>query len=247
MGLLAGCVNPYAKYYVDKTGGGGLRTRGIKVFSEAPQLIHGNSLNPDEDVQAMFGEGYVPIGVSSFNGREFSADLALEQARKVGATRVIVYEKYTETEHSAVPVVLPTFGSAFSQMGRTAVSTTVVGSTTAIVPTSVRRYDQGATYWAPSPHGVGDFFSRNLNNEERTRLQSDKGVVVIGVRRGGPAFEADILKGDILRAVNSTEIEDTKSLGPVLKALAGQTVTFTVVRGDQTLEKTVHLNPDPAS
>jgi hypothetical protein len=236
--LLTGCaVNPFEKYYVDRSGGPeAARKAGVKVFSEPPKLTHGTK--SDADLQTMWGEGYALLGVSAFNGKEFPDELALEQATKIGATRVIVYSKYTNTEQGAAPMVLP------SIVGITAgaISSTIVGATTTMVPVSQRRYDQGATYWAPSPPGIIGVNARDLTPEERAKLQSNKGVFIFSIKKHSPAFEADILKDDIVRSVDGVEVSDTQAFGKVLNEKAGQKVIITIVRGDQTLIKDVALN-----
>jgi len=242
---MAGCAvvpNPYEKYYSDKTGGPEIaRASGVKVFSEPPRLLQGT--DPNADFQAMVGEGYAMLGYSAFNGKEFPTDLALEQARKIGATRVIVYHKYTETEHGATAVSVPTFGTAITRTPSLGtISSTAVGSTTAVVPTSMRRYEQSASYWAPIPPGVLGVSARDLNPEERAKLQSNKGVRVIGVVKRSPAFQADILKDDIIKTVAGSEVDDLQGFRAQLKAHAGQRVVLTIIRGDQAISKSVQLS-----
>jgi len=230
-GLLSGCaVNPYAKYYINKIGGPEhIAKAGVKVFSEAPVLLRG-SLKPEKDAEAMMEEGFDMLGYSTFNGPEFPEEKAVEQAKNIGATRVVIYSKYTETQTGAVPL--------FSTIGNAVIATTTI-------PTHQRRYDQGATYWAPGSPGLLGIRGRPLNDEERARLQTNKGVAVAIVIKKTPAYQTDLLKGDIIRAVNGKAILSADELSAVLNEFAGQQVTIALVRGSEALTKVVTLNKKP--
>lgn len=237
--LLAGCANPYERYFNPNAAYHAPATAAT-AQSTAPQLQRGK--NVDADVAAMFGQGYGLIGYSAFNGKEVSTDQALAEGQKLGAARVIVYEKYTETEHGAAPVVLPSFGSVVTRGAGATLSTSMIGASTMMVPTAVRRFDQFATYWAPVPPGILGVAARNLSQQEREKLQSNKGIVVTFLRDHGPAFEADILSGDIIRTIGQTQIDDLGTFAKALQQYAGQTVDFAIIRDGKPLTKTVKLN-----
>lgn len=237
--LLGGCANPYEKYFSPNMS---YRNPAGAEPPQAPgiQVIRGT--NVDADVASMFGQGYGLIGYSAFNGKEVSTNLASAEGRKLGATRVLVYEKYTNTEESAEPVVLPTFGSVVTRGAGATLKTSMLGATTTMVPVSVRRYDQFATYWAPIPPGILGASARNLSRDEREHLQSNRGVVVTLLRDDSPAFEADILTGDIVRTIGQTQIDDLRGLQRALTQYAGQTVDFAILRDGKQITKTVKLN-----
>ena len=69
-----------------------------------------------------------------------------------------------------------------------------------------------------------------------------KGVVVAKVDEGGPAEKAGIEVGDVITAVNGTEISNYAELSSILlKAEEGDKYTFTVYRDGETLEIKVKL------
>src|ERR1700744_4879498 len=69
--VLAGCANPYAQYYNDRTGGIDItKAPGVIVSHNPPVVLRGS--DPETDYQAMFGDGFRLLGYSSFNGKEAS-------------------------------------------------------------------------------------------------------------------------------------------------------------------------------
>lgn len=228
--------NPYQKFYEPVAGATPART------SEPVQVMRGN--NPDLDMHALMQEGYEAVGFSSFNAPSVKVDLALEQARTVGASLVVLYGTYTGTVSGTVPLVLPsapattTTTAQGSVVGRGGVatysgsstSTTSGGTTTYSIPYSVDRYDQIAGFWIKGrPMSLGIYF-RDLDATEKQALQRNRGVVVGVVVKGTPAFAADILEGDILLALDGTEILDFGHLGTLIGGKNGQKVTLSLLR-----------------
>lgn len=247
--LLAGCVNPYSRYYHDLTGGADLsKTPGIVPTDEAPVISPGRDM--DADYQTMYGEGYLLIGYSLFNGKEFPEYLAKQQAQAVKAQRVVVYAKYTGTEQQAVPVSVPTTAvakTAYAGSGGYGVAaTTVVGSTTAMVPVSVRRFDQVATYWVRAIRNpiLGIDF-RDLTPAQKASIQTNKGVSVFAIQKGTPAYNADLLTGDILKSFGGQEVTEVGAFKDLLRRFAGQEVRVDFLRDGKPMSKQVILNSVP--
>ena len=118
---LSGCAsNPYKKFYhsapaeVLQT----VTQRRAQVAPAVPELFQGN--NPQDDLNSLAAEGYVVIGQSSFNGPRLDADQALEQGKRVGADRVIVYGHLASVEHASIPVTLPTSQTSVTNVNATA-------------------------------------------------------------------------------------------------------------------------------
>ncbi len=62
-------------------------------------------------------------------------------------------------------------------------------------------------------------------------LRSENGVIVAGLLDGEPAVAADLLVGDVIRAINGTPLEDTQQLQQTLSALKpGDAVALEVER-----------------
>ena len=90
--------------------------------------------------------------------------------------------------------------------------------------------------------GLGAF-SRDLNDAERQELQINQGAVVRLIVDGSPAFNADLLIGDVVTAVDGVAIANAQGFNELLREREGKQVTLSIVRRGQRLEKTVQLNP----
>jgi putative serine protease PepD len=74
------------------------------------------------------------------------------------------------------------------------------------------------------------------------------GAGVVAVIPGGPAGQAGIRAGDVIRSFGATPTPESESLTQALaSARPGQSVTLTIARGDQTLTTEVRLGELPGS
>lgn len=70
--------------------------------------------------------------------------------------------------------------------------------------------------------------------QQRFGLSTDKGVIVTDVLPAGPADQAGLRPGDIIIEVNGEDVTSADALADLVKSSApGDTLTFTVVRGNQ--------------
>jgi len=253
--FLSSCANPYQEYYTDATQGRNILTAPyIMPPPKQPQLFQGT--NQDADTQKMLEDGYYLIGYSQFNTSAVSNAYALDFAKKIHAATVIVYSQYTNTVTEMVPVMTPqtqtieTVNGGWGgwhrsefDSGRQEVSTTTITEfDTTYVPTAVNKYDYYATYWAQGKPPILGIRPRNLSADERQTLGTNKGIVVLAVITGSPAFKADIFKGDIITKVNDQEVIDAKSLyHTIVPPLEGQIAAFTILRNGQALTKQVQI------
>ncbi len=73
-----------------------------------------------------------------------------------------------------------------------------------------------------------------------------QGLVVWSLEAGSPAARAGIQLGDVIRAVNGTPVRDSnEARRTIFGARVGDTITFTVTRGKETLTIPVTLEPLP--
>lgn len=252
--LMQGCAAPYSKFYFDQTGGADL-TKDQKsiITQEEPKLFRGS--DKEKDALAMSENGYVLVGYSSFNAGNVDENGAIAQAKKVHASVVLVYSAYTNTVSGAMPLTLPDtqtsttslYGNAYGSGGGWAnysgtATTTTHGSKTTYIPYSVNRSDYLATYWAKLKPLVLGVQVQDLTPEIRTELQSNKGVVVSVVVKGSPAFQVDILKGDVIKSIDDTEIYDAQSFAGSVSKHQGQKTVLTIYRNGQEIRKEVQLN-----
>lgn len=256
--LLAGCASGYREFYRPTSGFDAERIASLRASPAPAQPIveRARPGNSDEILDAYAKRGYIMIGNSMFNsGRPESEDSALQQSKDVGADLVLILNpNYTGSVTSSIPITTPTTSTTYSNATATAygrggsvtaygsgVSTTY-GTTTNHIPMTVHRSDYGAVYFIRQKFGLGAFF-RDLNDSERQELQTNRGAVVRLIVDGTPAFNADLLVGDVFTAIDGVPIPSSQTLGELLRERSGKTVVLSLLRRGEKIEKTLQLNP----
>ena len=245
--VLSGCTNPYSQFYNDHTGGKNiLDDPKVIIPTDEPKLRRGS--NADDDTKNMLENGYLLIGVASFNAGEVSENGALEQAKRIHADTVIVYSHYTHTLSGMTPITVPDTqtsyqsGTIYGSRGGSANysgSSTTYGSTTTYMPYHIRRYDYLATYWVKmKPSRIG-IYSKDLTDELRQKIGSNKGVYITIVVKDSPAFNSDLLVGDIIRRVNGIEVIDQKHYLNWLNETHPSEIEFEIFRNGENITKKV--------
>jgi hypothetical protein len=252
--LIVGCVSPYAQFYKDTSGGIDVSTHPMVIQSnDPPQLFSGSNQLDDEII--MLEKGYSLIGYSSFNAANGSDAQAILQAKKVHAHVVIVYRNYTNTRSGSLPMTTPNnrtttssysgnvygYGGSASYYGSG--TSTTYGSQTTYIPYSVDRYDYLATYWVKTDTSKLSLGVRwgDLTDEQKQAIGSNKGVDIIAVIKGTPAYYEDIIRGDVLKKINGDEIYDIKDASEKIGKYKGQKVEITLIRKGKEIIKTVQL------
>jgi S1-C subfamily serine protease len=173
--------------------------------------------------------GFELLGYSAFNGKEANQKSVAKQAKKIGATDVIYIARYTDTQSGGA------FGSTtYSRWG----------AFSFITPMSVRRYDQLAMYFRKAPREGLGVYPRPLTDEEKVRIGSNKGIAIVAVVNGSPAFMADILPGDIIIEIGGHALWDADSIKAALASAKGKTTDVHLIRAGQQVTKQVTI---PAS
>jgi len=212
--------------------------------------------NPQSILAAYAKRAYILIGSATFNsGKVESEQSAVNQGKDVGADLVLIFDpKYTGSVTANMPITTPTATTSYSNNTATIYGpgsgtakvygqgvTTTYGSTTEYLPVTINRSDYGAAYFVKLKFNLGLIY-RDLNESERKTLQSNKGVAVIIVVNDTPAFEADILTGDIITKVDDNVISNQKSFSELLNEQKGKKIKLSIIRNGQRIEKEVHLN-----
>ncbi len=253
--FLTGCAsNPYSKFYSDRTMGINVSTDDrFEQQSAPPKMFAGTSL--ESDYKMMVQRGYVLLGTSSFNAGETPDKLALAHARKIYADIVLTYFKYTETLSGNMPLILPDTQTSTTYMSGNVYGsgggyanysgnayTTSYGSKTTYIPYNVRRYDYFASYWkkAKMPRFGGMIL--DLSDASKKALESNKGAEVGIVREGSPAFNADVLEGDIILEINNTQVTNAPHVWQLVFESKGKKTPFKIFRNGCVIEKEIVLN-----
>ena len=245
--LIGGCaVNTYQTHYSGTTARSPEVIGRIVPAAGPARVTRGG--NPKEDLVVMLESGFVLLGSSSFTGAVPPPRLLLKQAKSVGASHVILYERYKQTVSGTASLALPGPATAVQSGGGGAESTVGYhgagtssaqgGSAVREIPYSVKQYAQLATFWVQGkPAHVGIYY-RPLTETERGALHRQTGLVVIAVVKGSPADEAHILRGDLLLRVNGADIQSPEEFKTYLGRESGL-ITFEILRDSRVHRITV--------
>lgn len=255
--FLIGCVSGYKEFYQPVQGLDYERIAKRRVLPApiTPLVERSQPADGDTILKSYIKRGYFMIGQSSFNsGRSESEDAAIKQAKDVNADLVLIINpKYTGSISSVVPITRPKTTTSYSSGSATAYGsngsvtaygnsvTTTNSQTTDYVPITVHRSDYAALYFVKQKISLGLYF-RELSDDERQSLQSNKGAVVEVVVDGSPAYEADVLTGDIITKVDGINLINPEYLSEYIKTRPGKNISLTIIRHGQTLQKSIQLN-----
>jgi serine protease Do len=198
LALLSACASGYSKAYTDLTDAQSERPTAARA---APTVVP-SSGNYDRDIETMWQRGFVLVGYSSFDGYADTED-ALDQARRVGAERVVQYSR------------------AEAAGG---------GGEVAYVPTTtlpIDRYEQTVFYFARmGPSCFGALFASGTDAQKRA-IGTNSVAVVRAVRDASPAFLANLLPGDLILSLGGFAVSLD---APPWTGKTGQTMQMIVAR-----------------
>lgn len=249
---LSSCAtNPYTQYY---TGATNARTE-LNYVHSGEQIRIVPSDNIDADTKKLMAKGYTPIGRSTFNAHsnKVNDNQVLAQAELIGAQIVLTASKYTNTESGAVPITVPNVTTSNSSASATAYgnkgsvtaygtgTTTTYGSNTVYMPYNIRRADFFALYFAKTKSIVGAY-TEPLSDEMKQKLQSNSGVKVFLVAEDTPAFDANILPGDVLLTFNGIPIRSVENYQELIKQDGGTPIKLTIYRDGKVIKKVITPN-----
>lgn len=245
--VLSSCAsNPYSQYY---SGSVNARQQENYIYTGEPiRVIPTDDI--DGDTKKLMAKGYTPIGRSTFNAgsNKVNDQQILEQADLIGAQVVLTASKYTNTESGAIPVNVPNVTTTNSSASATAYgnkgsvnaygtgTTTTYGSNTIYMPYNIRRSDYLAMYFAKTKSRVGAY-TEPLSDEMKKKLQSNSGVRVFLVTDDSPAFDANILPGDILLTFNGQPIKSVENYQELLKQDGSAPIQFSIYRDGKIIKK----------
>jgi PDZ domain len=223
-------------------------------LASTPQVTHLSGRFDQNAQREYMKEGYQVIGYSSFtSGHRQNDDDAVDQAKKIGADLVIILgSEYAGSVTTSVPLTTPTATTSYTNgmataygTGGSAVAygnstTTTYGTSTSYVPMTVNRYQFGALYLVKVRFHLG-VRDRDLSDQERQELQTNRGVYVITVVDGTPAYASDILPGDIITALDGSRIDGLANFNELLSTRVGGTVELTIIRHGKMISKVVPL------
>lgn len=245
---LAGCVNGYEQFYQPNVLPPPPSAQ-VLNFNGEPRIF---SLSGDDelDMTRLFADGYGPIGFAAFLGPVGEQADVIAQAKRVGAAIVLISTKYQSTATGAVPYTTTTPQTVYtSGIGNTGGAAsglysrkfTTYTTQTTMVPYSVDRYDNVAVFFKPIERKGFGALLRAPTPQQQRNAGTNKGVTVRAVRQGSPAFQADVLAGDLLLTVNGRPIDDEASAATELIAARSGTATLVILRDGRQITKAISI------
>lgn len=240
--LLSGCATSgYKQFYQPYADQSTLAGLVLLKDGESPSIWRTEDL-PSE-VKKGISKGYKIIGQSSFNGALEGNNGIIAQAKAVKATHVVISSSFSETRTITTPLVMPTTSTTYNsgtvssgyRAANYSGTSTTYGSTVVPMTTQQNRYEQVGVFMAKSitkpRFGV---FLEELSPRVRAEMQRNTGALIIIVVEDTPAFDADILEGDVIVAINEFQVTSpSKALELMDKAPSGKPAKFTVLRNGQ--------------
>ena len=247
--LLVACSG-YSQFYKPVADPKAVPSAELLKEGQEPEVLYTDNLQ--RDLLTLRSRRYVPVGYAAFNGARGQEWQITSQAKKVGATVVLVQAKYTGTQHSTTPLLLPNSqttyhsGTIYGDAGYgsyTGASTTY-GQTVVPITTYQDRFDQQAVFMVKSnrSYRIGVHLSR-LTPELRKQYQRNTGAVIDFVIEDTPAYYANLLPGDILIEVNHQSFTSKDDLNQMVAAIPSGAINviFTLLRNGERKTVTIHL------
>jgi len=225
------------------------------------------SSNLENDFKEILRDGYAFIGYSGFQGPPQSQDMLMSEAKKVGADIVLSSCVYLGSQQTAVPYLQYNPGQTSTTTSSGTVNANAYGSggyaygtgnyygsstttspgtfSTQIVPVTVQRYQYEAEFFRKHKKSILGVLPEPLPTEIRQKLERNTGVFVGTLMNDSPAFNANILEGDVILKMNGEDINSPADLFKDNQKYAGQAVDIELWRNGQSKIVSARLNNIP--
>ena len=207
----------YKPYYKESDNDFRNKYKELEFLKEGEEPLVYSTDNFDRDILSLQSKRFFPIGQSNFNGGFEDETAVKEQAKRIGAKIALYGWKYTNTQTNSGVLMLPKTNysttNLYGSVGGTMYSGTAYtqSSGTQMVPYSntQRRYDQTAVFFIKSnyPYDFGTASSTEISRDERIKIGSF-GIKVNVIIENTPAFNSDLLIGDVIIGVNNEKINN---------------------------------------
>lgn len=252
--------NSFSQFYQDFVGA---NITNLPPYSGETKVFAGSTTN---DLKEQYRNDYVIIGASSFQGPPQSKanDDLMSQAKNVGADVVLYSCEYLGSHQTTMPWIQYNSGQANTTISSGTASASVGGSggyangtgnyygsstttipgtfSTQVVPTTVERYHYEAYFLRKGKPPILGIRNVPLPTEIRQQLERNTGVLVWVVINDSPAFNANILEGDVILKMNGEDVTSVKDFSGKIHQLAGQKVNIEIWRNGQLQTIPVKLN-----
>jgi hypothetical protein len=225
--LLSGCASGYSKFYTQRIDENNMKNLELLNENQTPVIVKTNNLNAEVD--RYLAKNFSVIGVSSFNGGMESDENIISQAINVRATLALQTSSFVTTQGSSTPLVLPNGVGGFN--------------TTAMYSQQMR-YDQGAVFMAKNikKPKLGVLYAE-LTPDLKQKYERNTGVIVRNVGEDTPAFEANIVTGDLIIGIDGNNVRGVEHFGQLVNSIpqSADKIILKVIRNNIEKDITVSL------
>lgn len=228
--------NPYQEHFVPHAPG-----RAVPLPPpRSPTLFRGSDFQADE--LAMLENGFMLLGASVFAHGGADARQAVEQGKRVRAAAVVVYGRAFEVFPGRPLPWWPNLPDP-PEVGANGAG---IGESMMAAPSpAALAAGYAATYWRKVEPTIFGAVLRALDRDEMARLSRRTGAVVEAVRVCTSAQAANILRGDVLVAIDGKPIRDVAAIDPYLDSIAGRKIHLDVLRNGRPRSIEVQLSQQP--
>ncbi|MEE9331385.1 MAG: PDZ domain-containing protein [Methylophilaceae bacterium] len=207
--------NLYEKHYKEQN------DRGLKSLKVDPDTKLYVSNHSDVDNISMLESGYDMMGSTGFEAGSITPDMALQHAKSIEADVVLVYSKYAAKESplsklEAIKEAAKTTGEVDPEL----------------LEEAEEQYKYYASYWAKMPMpllGLHVIKLKRKSNEDESAI-AEEGLKVLAVIKDSPAFEAGLLRGDVLLRLGNVNLQRPEALSTAVRKYQGKKVEIAYER-----------------
>ena len=210
------------------------------ALDRQPPKIMPSTLDASRDVAVLWEKGYRPIGESRFEAGWNSDKDALKFAKKIGAAYVVRYSAdkgtrsgtttYTTHRSSDSPFRVNVTGGYGRTIGTLSGTMTTRWTETESIPYSYTVYGQTAVYFSLLEKRGSGLFLIPPTKEGAEAAGTDLGGQVLAVREGSPAYNADILPGDVIIALDGQGLPTFSSFNRIIAEAGDAPILVTLYR-----------------
>ena len=221
IGVLTACENGFRDYYLP------VESFPVTSYGGEPRVSYYSEINQQLFFD-FYENGFAAVGISSFTQNAAAVDnsQAIAQAKSVGAQHVVLSTKDAGTYVGSIPITTnktittnsTTTANVNTNSGtvwgtaNTQTSTSVPSTT--YYPYAFTRNDYSAVFFAPMADVCVGAWTDEASNAEKAELGTNKALKVLALRTGGPAYNADLLVGDLILSVNGEPPSEITSIEP---------------------------------
>ncbi|NVK17657.1 MAG: PDZ domain-containing protein [Methylocystaceae bacterium] len=252
---LSACVNYVDEFY--KANAVNQSHRQAIPSTGPAEIVYTNKKNLEEKFWNIIESGYLDVGRSGISGELVEESEIQAVAQKVGASKVLFMKEFKRREDNSYFYQMPNTQTTYHSGNVSGIdssgnygSATLYGTSTTYgtkpiyVPKVSNIYSQKVIFFLKrKPGGLG-VSARNLTPEERKATGSNFGAVIQAVYRGSSAFNANMMRDDIIISINDIDIKDKDHLDEIIsKYLGKDSVPMIIYRDGNVYSVSIDIDP----